>query len=161
MEEKVSMVSPWMDYVKKLEAFFQKDDAVKIEFIDGEAREVKVYVEGGRKAEALEKLLPKSIDFGNVTVKVTVVPANLEESKAALFRAAFEGNDAVNFIETVTPPFSSNSFTYVVFEKDVVQYWNDNLGDFYGLSSTLYQDLAKEIFNGNDDGIYFCTDKDY
>lgn len=58
-------------------------------------------------------------------------------------------------------PFAINSFTYVVFEKEVVQYWNDNLADYNGLTSTLYQDLAKEIFeDANLDGVYFCTDED-
>ena len=162
--EKVSMVSPWMDYVHKLEAFFKKDDDVTIEFVDGEDRKIKIFVETDKKAEALEKLLPESVTFGNVSVKIIVIPANEgEESKAALFRAAFEGNDAISFIETVSPPFSSNPFTYVVFEKEVVQYWNDNLGDINGLRSTLYQDLAREIFAGEGEstgGVYFCTDID-
>ena len=51
-------------------------------------------------------------------------------------------------------PFAINSFTYVVFEKEVVQYWNDNLGDINGLRSTLYQDLAKEIFADDLQNVY-------
>ena len=47
--------------------------------------------------------------------------------------------------------------TFIVFEKVVVQWFSDSIGDWYGLTSTLYQDLAKDIF-GNIDGVYFCTD---
>ena len=46
---------------------------------------------------------------------------------------------------------------YVLFKKEVVQYDSDDISDFHGVCSTLYQDLAKEII-GEDEGIYFCTD---
>ena len=43
-----------------------------------------------------------------------------------------------------------------VFAKEVVQYWNDSLSDPYGKVSTLYQDIAKDIFEDTD-GVMFCT----
>ena len=162
MGEKVGLSSPWMTFYHKLEAFFQKDPGVRLEFIDGEDREIKIYVEGSAKAEALTELLPMEKVFGNVVVKITVIPANVKQSKISLFRAALEGNDALSYIETITPQFSTNSFNYVVFNKEVVQYFNDNLGDINGVNSTLYQDLAKEIFGDEQDlgNVYFCTDID-
>ena len=160
MESNVKLSSPWIDYVHKLEAFFQKDPDVNIVFNDGEERKINIYVEKAAKAEALEELLPTDKTFGNVTVAINVIPANFGE-KIDLFRNAFEGNDAVSYIETISPPFTSNPFHYIVFQKEVVQYWNDNLGDINGVRSTLYQDLAKEIFEDLDlSGIYFCTDVD-
>lgn len=53
----------------------------------------------------------------------------------------------------------SNPITYIVFKNKVVQFWNDDLSDIYGNRSTLYQDIAKEIF-GESSGIFFCTDKE-
>ena len=53
---------------------------------------------------------------------------------------------------------SLNDFNFVVFVPEVVQFYNDDLGDINGLCSTLYQDLAKDLF-GEEAGIYFCTDK--
>ena len=47
--------------------------------------------------------------------------------------------------------------TYVVFKKEVVQYFNDSLGDIHGVCSTLMQDIAKDIFEDTE-GVYFCTD---
>ena len=46
---------------------------------------------------------------------------------------------------------------YVVFENKVVQFFNDDLSDIHGNKSTLYQEIAKDIF-GDCDNIYFCTD---
>ena len=164
MKEKVEKLSPWMDYVNKLEAFFAKDKDVIIDYIEKEdTRVIKIKVNGQKKADALELLLPPVKTFGNVDVDLIVIPSNEEETKASLIRAALEGNEAVNYIETTSPPFSSNPFTYVVFKKEVVQYWDDNLGDINGLTSTLYQNLARELFcedEWDSGGVYFCTDEE-
>ena len=50
-----------------------------------------------------------------------------------------------------------NPIHYCVFKKEVAQYWGDNLGDPHGNVSTLYQEIAKDIF-GESGGVIFCTD---
>ena len=156
MDNKTRMVTPWGEYFNALEAFFRKDDGVKVEFADNTV--IKVYVEGEEKAEALRELLPASKTWGNVTVNINVLPANpLDTSRIALYRKAFEGNDAVVDIETIGG-ISSNDFNFVIFKPEVVQFFNDDFSDYNGIRSTLYQDLAKELF-GEDEGIFFCTDK--
>ena len=47
--------------------------------------------------------------------------------------------------------------TYVVFVNEVVQYFNDNLYDINGVCSTLYQEIAKEVFKESN-SVHFCTD---
>lgn len=88
-------------------------------------------------------------------MRITVIPANDNISKTDLFKAAFAGNPAVSYIESVDA--YGQNFNYVVFEKEVVQYFNDNMGDLHGVESTLYQDIAKEVFEDYS-GIFFCTD---
>lgn len=152
----VKMSSPWVVYFRKLEALFQEDEAIQVVF-DEDSYVIKLYVDGEAKSEALRQLLPNSVSFGNVTVDVDVIPANsLYESRMSLIKAAFEGNKAISYSTTVDVG-SSNVFNYIVFEPKVVQYYNDDLGDINGLCSTLYQNLAKDIF-GEQDGVYFCTD---
>ena len=156
----VALSSPWIEYFHKLEVFFQLDEEIRVDFND-EKKEIKIYVDGNPgKADALMQLLPEEKIFGNISVQIRVIPSNSEsDNNFFLIQKALNGNEAVSYIETITPPFSSNPFHYIVFEKEVVQYWNDNLGDINGLESTLYQDLAKEIFEDLDlGGIYFCTD---
>lgn len=53
--------------------------------------------------------------------------------------------------------YISNPIAYCSFKKEVVQYPADDLSSETGLKSTLYEDLAREIFE-NTDGVYFCTD---
>lgn len=152
---KIKLAPPWIEYVNKLTALFAKDPSIKIVYDNGE-NEVKLYVDGQAKADALTQLLPATKEFGNVVLKITVVPANKLKSVIDLYRAAFDGNDA--FVESWTAQgVFTNPITYIIFKKEVVQFYNDNLGDAHGNMSTLYQDIAKDIFE-NKDGIYFCTD---
>lgn len=86
---------------------------------------------------------------------ITVVPSNNDVSKSDLFKAAFAGNPIVSYTEHVDT--MSNPMDFIVFEKEVVQYFDDNLGDLYGIRSTLYQDLANEVFEDHQ-GVFFNTD---
>lgn len=153
---KVGLSSPWVNFYRELEALFAKDPEVKVIY-DEEKNDVKLYVDNLAKADALAQLLPIERTFGNITVTITVIPANKETtSKIQLFRTAFEGNGAFCYTATAEGVFT-NPISYVVFENEVVQYFNDDLSDAHGVRSTLYQDIAKEIFE-NHEGIYFCTD---
>ena len=148
--------SPWTHYYHKLEALFADDPDVKMDY-DPDARAIDVYVNGARKSEALMQLLPAKREFGNVTLKVTVIPANDSEvSDVDLLRDAFEGNPALSHIETIMD-LAHNPVNYAMFQNKVVQYWNDNFGDPNGMCSTLYQDIATDVFR-NIDGVFFTTD---
>lgn len=153
--EDVRLSSPWAIYFRQVQALFAEDPAVKVVF-DENANELKLYVEGASKAEAIEKLLPTEMTFGNVVMKITVIPANnVNEDKLTLISTAFEGNPALSDI--VSKELFGKPIIYVLFRKEVVQYFNDDLSDAHGICSTLYQDLAKEVF-GESEGIFFCTE---
>lgn len=151
----MKMVSPWVEYYRKIETLFQQDDEIRVVY-DDEDKSITLYVANDTKADALLQVLPMEKSWGNVTTRITVVPPNgFRSAQSGLFETIFKGNAAVSFIKTLNGIYS-NPLTYIVFNKEVVQYFNDDLGDYYGQCSTLYQDLAKEIF-GKPDGVFFCT----
>lgn len=153
---KVKKTSPWVEYYNKVKALLGGDPDITVEF-DEEAMKLKIYVTGTEKADALAQLLPAEKEFGNVKVYTVVIPANTQTyDKADLIWFAMNGNPNFAFMQKVEGIFS-NKIAYIVFKKRVAQYWNDNLGDLHGNVSTLYQDLAKDIF-GDGDGILYCTD---
>lgn len=153
--ENLKLSAPWEIYYTKMLMLFERDKDVDVVFYDDEEKVIKVFVEKPEKADALSKLLPSVKIFGNVIVKIDVIPANVEEeSPVELFRKAFEGNSALSYIKTTPPPFE---FNYVVFKKEIVQFFADNMTDPNGLYSTLYQDIAQEIFD-TPLGVYFSTD---
>jgi len=157
MNDGLKLSSPWILYYKAIEALFAKDQAVKTVY-DDENKTIKLYIDGDRKAEALAQLLPKEKNFGGVTVKIEVIPANEMKTQADLFKAAFEGNEAFAYIKEDADPLS-NKKCHLVFKKDVVQYWADNLSDIHGNISTLYEDLARTVFE--DSGVFFCTESGF
>ena len=154
----LKLSSPWMNYYHEISAFFKEDPDVKIIY-DMDENEIKLYVEDNKKAVALSELLPTERVFGNVTLKITVVLPNSYSRipSEQLFDVALKNNLALSFIKTVQGVLS-NSLCYVVFVNKVVQYYNDNLGDYYGNCSTLYENIARDIFN-EVEGVFFCTDK--
>lgn len=153
--EKVGLSSPWVSFYREVDALFNRDPEVKVVYNEDD-NIIKLLVDNQEKAEALEALLPKEREYGNVTVRLEVVPANpLKSSVASLYAAAFRDNPALSFIHTIDGIFNM-PVNYVVFDKAVVQYFNDDLSDIYGNKSTLYQEIAKDIFDERE-GVFFCT----
>ena len=155
---KLKMLSPWMVFYREVDAMFKKDPEVQVVY-DEDAQVIKLFVDNTDKADALAQILPDEKEFGNVTLKIVVIPANnlLQSSPDDLLRRALWRNNAVWSVESTKDIPGFPCLTYVIFAKEVVQYFTDNLGDYYGVTSTLYQNIAKDIFI-NTDGVYFCTD---
>lgn len=152
--EKVGISAPWVQYVKAINALFSQDPEIKMEYNE-EENIFKLYVDNDIKADAIRKLIPNEKSFGNVTLKIGVIPSNKEESKQSLFRNAFANNPFVSYIKTVE--VGTNPMTFVVFKRLILQYFNDNLGDINGNRTTLCEELARELFEEHE-GVYFCTD---
>lgn len=151
----MKLSAPWYFYYRELKVLFGEDPEVKVVLDEGEM-EVKLYVSNDRKADALQQLLPAKKDFGNVTLKVTVVPANDGQTgMTKLFEDAFLGNPVLSDLVHLDTPMGS--FDYAIFRKEVVQFFNDDLSDINGNCSTLYQDIARDVFD-EDTGVFFCTE---
>lgn len=162
---KINMSPPWVLYYKKLNALFDKDDDVLVIY-DEDKMEVKLYCTDEDKTEALSFLLPETVSFGSAELKITIVPSNekvnfikgynitITDYGTAMCVLFGEGNEHVETVEVVSTPFGD--FTYVIFKKEVIQYFEDNLSDFYGNCSTLCETIAKEIFK-DIEGVFFCT----
>lgn len=149
--------APWMTYYREVDALFKKDKDIVVVFNE-ESFELTLYVDDQTKASALALLMPTEKEFGSTTLKVRVIPPNDRLSEVAMkdvltiASVAFRGNDAVYTIKGVSGILN---IVYVVFKKEVVQFFDDNLGDINGNCSTLYETIAKDVFENI--GISYCT----
>ena len=172
---RLKLSPPWVLYYKKLNALFDEDDTVKI-FYDEDNMEIKIYTYLKRKSEALSFLFSNTIiSFGDVNLKIIIVPFDEKENKVATTIREFNaediitsqaaikilfdpdaciGNRHVKNIRNIHTPYGD--FMYIIFKKEVIQYYEDNLSDFYGNKSTLCEDIAREIFK-DIKGVFFCT----
>lgn len=158
---RLKLSPPWITYINKLEALFDGDPQIAFN-IDYENMTVVLAGNNGEKNAAIQRLLPTEKTFGNITLKVMVDGpiANIAfPTQKDLFDCAFNGNPAYAYSVTPGNEVWFFNMTYVVFKNCVVQFFNDNLNDCHGLISTLYQDIAAEIFeDANLINVYYNTD---
>ena len=165
---KLKLSPPWIEYYEEVQALFKMDPDVHV-ILDDEAEEkqLKIYVESPRKAAALGKLFPTEKEFGGVKLAISVIPANdFVETQAKnladrmgveeTFISAFGGNPVFSYTRTVDGVFGFTA-TFVIFQKRVIQFFDDNISDINGMKSTLAENIARDIFNVPT-GVFFCTD---
>lgn len=153
----LKLSAPWETYYKELNELFKKDKEIHIIY-DRENQSIDIYVENEAKADALADLLPQTKHFGNIELTIAVIPANecnCRRSKGSIYEDAFYNNPIVDDIVSIEG-IMSNSITYVIFNREIVQYYNDDLGDANGVCTTLYQDIAKRVLEDRE-GVFFCT----
>ena len=154
MSGNLRISSPWISYIRKVYLLFKEDEEINLKY-DAKNNELLIYVNNQTKADALAKKLPVEKTFGNVTLKITIIPANTEDSNIDIFRKIFNGNPICKEIVADESP-TAMGMNHVVFENKVVQYFNDQLDDPYGVKSALYEDLARDVFE-EPDGVFFNT----
>ena len=154
---KVNLSSPWLEHYHKITKLFGEDPDIRVIFNEEEYH-IQLFVKGDQKANAINELLPDMVEFGNVTVKISVIPENIEfNSNEEIIKAAFKGNPVFSYVKSMEGE-SPLPITYAVFKNKVVQYFNDNLHDINGNKSTLYQNIADEVLTSSNSNIFYCTD---
>lgn len=156
MGEVLKLSPPWTIYMRKINALFGEDPDVLVQYEEDE-NTINLRVNGQDKADAISKILPTEKAFGNVVLKINVIPSNKPETKLETFRKAFEGNPIFSYAVAIDTGMTSNTFNYFMFKNKVCQFFGDSLSDPNGNISALYADIASEIFEDSD-GILFSTD---
>ena len=158
---------PWVTYINKLQALFDGDPEIAFN-VDSQGIEphVTLTTHNGDKATALVKVLPENVNFGNVDLTISVdgpFTNRAFKTNKELFETIFSKNPAFAYCVAPTEEgYWFIDFCYVVFKNCVVQFFNDNLDDAHGVISTLYQDIAKEIFeDANLSNVHYCTDVEH
>lgn len=164
MSVRLKISPPWITYINKIQALFDGDPQIACNINeDGRKPKITLACNNGNKVTALMQILPKEVKFGNVTLKIEIdgVPADIAfKSKKDLFETVFEKNPAFAYaIAPAEEGYYWIDVVYVVFKNCVVQFFNDNLDDCHGVISTLYQNIAEDIFlKEATNGVYFNTD---
>jgi hypothetical protein len=79
---------------------------------------------------------------------VNVIPSNEELTEADLFRRAFAGNAAlVDVAEGFGP---TGDITYALFAPETVQLKEDDVSQFYGLTTLTFAQLAESVLDAKD-----------
>ena len=153
---RLNLSAPWYTYQKKLTALFEYDDNVTVgPVLDvGGGKEMEIHVKGTDKTFALAQLLPETVTFGNVTLRLTVVNDTKDKTPADLWEAAFSDNPLFWTVDTIKDN-AGVEHVYAIFEPEVLQFFNDDLSDYRGNFTALTADVARDVFA--DTGVCVCT----
>ena len=155
---------PWYSYQRKVQALFGRDPEVRVRDlyeVDERNFSLFIVVRTEKKAQAIRALLPRCVEISGITVTSRIfipvddceVRLEAKANDVQLIKDAFTGNPVFDRVETAGRPMCA--WNYCIFKKEVLQFWNDDLSNFYGLHTTLAETLAKEILKEVD--VQFCT----
>jgi hypothetical protein len=160
-ETRETLCPPWITYRNEVEMLFEQDPEVSVSKVtpsEDRNQIMSISSKNIGKMRAISMLIPTKISFGNVNLNIKFNIIDNCATVADIYRSAFAGNPALEeIIENV--PAGKVKFIYLLFQKKVVQFWNDNAGDPYGNIATLYQEIANNVCKKYEN-VYFCTQPD-
>lgn len=167
--ENLRLSPPWNTIYRKITAFFKGDDEITVKPLETTGRNWIITIEtpNSDKAFALENIMRTEYSFGNVSVKVKFAVTNETAKKATIlsddlyetYLTALSSTPAVTDIKKVKN-FVQDEFVIVELKKEVVQFYNDDISDYYGNWNGLYTDIAKEIFKDERGKVIFTIAAD-
>ncbi|HEY0068534.1 MAG TPA: hypothetical protein VGE04_01045 [Chloroflexia bacterium] len=153
----VGLSPPWNTLWSKINSTIGADPSFKVQPLqdDGNGSYSVVITSqgGGSDPAALSAILTKSYTMGNITVRVNVqytqqivINVNSPESLAQAVRLGLRSNPYfVEAILTKPTPFYSQPSVVAVFTKSVIQFFNDDLSDYYhnfnGVTADVFHDV--------------------
>lgn len=145
-----TLCPPWVTYRNKIAAMFDADPNVEVGDIedsdDSGVYKFNITCANPIKQLALKEIIPGEIVMGNVKVRICILLKEGDYSKE-IYAAAFEGNPIFEGIVISRNPITKEEFNYCVFQKKVIQFYNDDISDLYANYNGIAADIARSIFN--------------
>ena len=159
--------APWWTYYNKVKALLGNDTDLSIGQLSESGEKIysfNVDSTNTDKIIALQKIFKTVIPMGNITLKINFNVINdgtpemsYTKITAEDFRTAFNENPIVDEVNEVSL-FDTN-FIFVIFKKKIIQFYNDDITDYWGNYNGLAEDIAREVFTDRmfHSGFNYCT----
>ena len=161
----VGLSPPWNTLWSKINSTIGADPSFKVQPLrqDGNSTYTVVITSqgGGSEPAGLAAILTKSYTMGNITVRVNVqyteqivINVNSPESLAQAVRLGLRKNPYfVEAIQTESNPFFRFPSVEAVFTKSVIQFFNDDMSDYYrnfnGVTADVFNDILVLDYGNN------------
>ena len=138
VKQNISIEAPWWRFYKLLENLFAKDESIELSNNDETKGIFEIIISSANtcKLAAIKKVVGTEREFGNVKVAIEY---NEEESPLTLdeFATAFKDTGYLVDTKTATTP-AGDPLYFPIMKKDVIQFYDDNIADYYGnLNATV------------------------
>lgn len=160
VHKRMKLSPPWNTVWSMLVVLFKGDDEITVKAIqhdDSGVYTITLESPNATKVCALSRLLKGAYSFGNVTLKIKYAVTNNgkvaeDYDKNDLYDVAIEAFVSTPAVVDIKhcQDLTGSKFVVIEFAKEVVQFYNDELFDFYGNWNGTYIDVAKQL----------CTDID-
>jgi hypothetical protein len=160
-DSQFGLQSPWVIFHKGIYNLFTQDPDITVEPTirkcgDG-LYETHISSSNFEKLNALKKIIKNEIQMGNILVRVIFdYDAPTDSISADDWKTAFEGNPLFKDIVSVPTP-TGGAVNYVLFTRDILTYFVDDVTDLYGNKHIIVADLVKQVVNETI-GINICTE---
>lgn len=155
-KKEVGLESPWCNFYKKVWNVLTRDPELKVtDLVETGSGDYEFNVESSNaeKIIALSKIIKNNVEFGNVSVSIKFLVTNAENDEEPTiedYQTAFEGNELFCEIQ------ETSLYDFVIFNRDIISFYDDNLCDYCLNTHMIAADMAREISN-EVSGISFCT----
>jgi hypothetical protein len=152
-----ALSAPWYTVGDELAQTVGQSPCVGVGSVEGDASPYTINVKGCTQsvAESLAAILIRNYTFGNVQLHVRVLgPSGLTVQPSAARSLKDPVRTVQNYFETAlaqNPLFvavHTGGFYFDLFietKKEVVQFWNDNLADYYGNTNLVAADALNDV----------------
>lgn len=159
VENLVGLSSPWEIYKKRVYNVFAQDPDVNVVEDDPDTKDgvFSFSIESGNseKLEAIKKVLKNDIPIGNITIHINFNDLSTGDVPTADdFAKAFNGNPLFDQIVSEDLP-DGRTTDYAVFNREIVDYFNDDLSDYCRNGHAIAADIVREI--SKDTMVGICT----
>ena len=158
--KEISSNRPDVTLANRIKAIFEDDPQIELEYHNATKAsngKVTLHVCNQRKAAAIKKLLKTCYDNIATPLDVEVIDESGTCDETVI--DAFTGNPHFSeFINIRSDLDPSQIFHVCIFNKEVIQFKNDNGGSLHGYEFRVMEDLAREVIN--DKPLLFFTTED-
>lgn len=153
-ENNVKISSPWAQFQKMVQTIFAQDPDIKVQKEDLEEGAIKSFwieSQNSERLAALQSLMKEEIDMGNITIKMDFRYANgaydgsFDPNDIETWKIAFKCCPYFVTTYTVAPSIVSPGFSYAVFSRNLVSFFNDNLADYCQNTHMIAADAVREM----------------
>lgn len=157
---------PWYTLWNEIKSSIGNDPEIIVSPLDTSTEPylIKVVTNNEEKGKALTTILTPSFQLGNIQVTVDVENSSGEKYKdvavqspsdiATVIKTAFKDNDwfVDVIVKSVAPYPGAPTVVYPVFQKGVIQFFNDELADVYNnynnVAAAVFSNVLVEAING-------------
>ena len=157
----LGLQSPWIILHKGLYNLFAQDPDITVApnmiQCEGGVYETHISSSNYEKLSALKKIIRNETKMGNITARVVFdYDAPTDDIGVEDWKAAFAGNPLFKDIIAVPTP-TGGEIDYVLFARDILTYYIDDITDLYGNKHIIVADLVKQVANETSN-INICTE---